>query len=141
MESQDLGQDGDNGKVPEPMPPEGSEGEPESGSAMRPYWIEPRAASPDLPPAGAVPDPQEEPEPKPAPPKSDRQLFYETKFNELDRDLTPEERQEWNSIYASYRGGSALTGIIIGVDPLHVSVRNKETGGSAWLSAMGTTSI
>ena len=36
--------------------------------------------------------------------KSDRQLFYELKFNNLDRGLTPEERQEWNSIYASYRG-------------------------------------
>ena len=49
-------------------------------------------------------------------------------FNALDRDLTAEERQEWNSIYASYRGRSALTGTIIGVDPLHISVRNKETG-------------
>jgi len=42
--------------------------------------------------------------------------------------LTAEERQEWNSIYASYRGRSALTGTIIDVDPLHISVRNKETG-------------
>ena len=50
-------------------------------------------------------------------PKSDRQLFYELKFNNLDRGLPPEERQEWNSIYASYRGRSAITGTIIGVDP------------------------
>ena len=42
--------------------------------------------------------------------------------------LTPEERQEWNSIYASYRGRSALTGTIIGVDPFSVQVRNPETG-------------
>ena len=46
----------------------------------------------------------------------------------MDRGLTAEELQEWNSIYASYRGRSALTGTIIGVDPLHISVRNKETG-------------
>ena len=42
--------------------------------------------------------------------KSDRQLFYELKFNAIDRDLTPEERQAWNAIYASYRGRSALSG-------------------------------
>lgn len=67
----------------------------------------------------------------PAPPvreKSDRQKFFELKFNRLDRNLTPEERQEWNSIYASYRGRSALTGTIIGVDPFSVQVRNPETG-------------
>ena len=42
--------------------------------------------------------------------------------------MTAEERQEWNSIYASYRGRSALTGKIIGVDPLSISIRNKQTG-------------
>lgn len=59
--------------------------------------------------------------------KSDRQLFFELKFNELDRGLTPEERQEWNSIYASYRGRSALTGTIIGVDPRSIYVWNPKT--------------
>lgn len=48
--------------------------------------------------------------------KGERTQFYELDFNELDRDLTPEERREWNSIYASYRGHSAITGTIIGVD-------------------------
>ena len=62
------------------------------------------------------------------PAKSDRQKFFELKFNELDRNLTPEERQEWNSIYASYRGRSALSGTVIGVDPLSVFVRNPKTG-------------
>lgn len=60
--------------------------------------------------------------------KNDRQMFYGLDFNELDRGLTSEERQEWNSIYASYRGRSALTGSIIGIDPLSISVRNKQTG-------------
>ena len=64
--------------------------------------------------------------PKPAV-KSDRQIFFELKFNELDRGLTPEERQEWNSIYASYRGRSALTGTIIGVDPRSIYVWNPRT--------------
>ncbi|MCI8399248.1 MAG: hypothetical protein HFF90_07595 [Oscillibacter sp.] len=66
--------------------------------------------------------------PVPVPPQNDRQSFYGLNFNELDRDLTAEERQEWNSIYASYRGRSALTGTIIGADPHSISVRSKETG-------------
>lgn len=70
----------------------------------------------------------EAPTDPPMPEKSDRQKFFELKFNRLDRDLTPEERQEWNSIYASYRGRSALTGTIIGIDPFSVQVRNRETG-------------
>ena len=87
---------------------------PEEATAMKPFWMEPES-SPPL-------------EPEPAPQKSDRQSFYDLDFKALDRGLTAEERQEWNSIYASYRGRSALTGTIIGVDPLHISVRNKETG-------------
>ena len=66
--------------------------------------------------------------PAPSPPQNDRQSFYGLNFNELDRDLTAEERQEWNSIYASYRGRSALTGTIIGVDPHSISVRNQGNG-------------
>lgn len=58
---------------------------------------------------------------------NDRQKFFELKFRELDRKLTPEERQEWNSIYASFRGRSAITGTIIGVDPLSINVWNPKT--------------
>ena len=71
-------------------------------------------------------DEEEQPAPAP-PPQSDRQQFYDLDFNALDRNLTPEERQEWNSIYASYRGRSALTGTIIGVDPHSISVWNRQT--------------
>lgn len=66
----------------------------------------------------------------PEPHKSDRQLFYELHFSELDRDLTPEERQEWNSIYASYRGRSSLRGTIIGVDQHSVKRWDRQTGES-----------
>ena len=59
--------------------------------------------------------------------KSERTLFYELDFNELDRGLSEEERKEWNSIYASYRGRSAITGTIIGVDPHSIYVWNPET--------------
>lgn len=51
-----------------------------------------------------------------APPLTNRQAFFGLDFNDLDRDLSAEERQEWNSIYASYRGGSIMEGTIIGVD-------------------------
>lgn len=69
--------------------------------------------------------------PSPSPrsvPLGERQQFFNLKFNSLDRGLTPEEQQEWNSIYASYRGRSALTGTIIGVDAHSISVRNRRTG-------------
>lgn len=61
------------------------------------------------------------------PVKSDRQKFFDLKFNALDRNLTPEERQEWNSVYASYRGRSSLSGTVIGVDRHTVKVWNRET--------------
>ena len=86
---------------------------------------EPKQEAQEEPPA--PPEPSVPPKAPKAAGKSDRQLFYELKFNELDRGLTPEERQEWNSIYASYRGRSAITGTIIGVDPLSIYVWNRET--------------
>ena len=49
-------------------------------------------------------------------------------LNELDRDLTEEEREEWNAIYASYRSKSLLTGRITGIDTHSFTVRNRETG-------------
>lgn len=59
---------------------------------------------------------------------NDRRSFYDLDFNALDRDLSPEQRQEWNSIYASYRGRSVLTGTIAGVDRHSVRVRDRRTG-------------
>ena len=86
---------------------------------------EPKQEAQEEPPA--PPEPSVPPKAPKTAGKSDRQLFYELKFNELDRGLTPEERQEWNSIYASYRGRSAISGTIIGVDPLSIYVWNRET--------------
>ena len=82
--------------------------------------------------AGEQEPTEEPPSPEPAagekPPMTDRQSFFALDFRELDRDLTPEERQAWNSIYASFRGRSALSGRIIGADPHSMNVRTKETG-------------
>lgn len=68
------------------------------------------------------------PEETPPPPANERQAFYGLDFNALDRDLSPEQRQEWNSIYASYRGRSALTGTVVGIDRHAINVRDKATG-------------
>lgn len=64
---------------------------------------------------------------EPTPELSDRQKFYALKFNELDRGLTPAERAEWNAIYASYRGRSALHGRVLGVDPMKAMVFDRST--------------
>ncbi|MCI8539822.1 MAG: hypothetical protein HFF18_14390 [Oscillospiraceae bacterium] len=50
------------------------------------------------------------------------------KLNQLDRELTEEERAEWNEIYASFRSKSVLTGRIVGVDEHAFHVRDQETG-------------
>ena len=76
-------------------------------------------APPPEPPDGDAP---------PVPPLTERQSFFALDFHELDRGLSQEERQAWNSIYASFRGHSALSGTVIGADPHSMNVRNRETG-------------
>lgn len=83
----------------------------------------PAQAGDDTPPQGP-PDGDA----TPAPPLTERQGFFALDFHELDRGLSQEERQAWNSIYASFRGHSALSGTVIGADPHSMNVRNRETG-------------
>ena len=54
--------------------------------------------------------------------------FFHLDFHKLDRNLSEEERREWNAIYASYRGGSPLNGTVIGVDMFSLNVRSRRTG-------------
>lgn len=42
--------------------------------------------------------------------------FNELNFTEIDKDLTPEERDEWQAIYASYRSGSVMSGNPVSID-------------------------
>lgn len=42
--------------------------------------------------------------------------FKDLNLNELDKNLTEPERDEWQAIYASYRSGSVLYGNVVGVD-------------------------
>ncbi len=46
--------------------------------------------------------------------------FNSLNLGELDKDLSDEERREWNAIYASYRSGSLLTGMVRGMDTINV---------------------
>lgn len=42
--------------------------------------------------------------------------FKDLNIAEMDRNLSVQERSEWQSIYASYRSGSVMTGSVVGVD-------------------------
>ena len=107
---------------------------PENGPFMEPQEGTPIGDIPTeaLPPANepmpAQPEPVPREETSPARPRTDRQNFFAMDFREVDRDLTAEERQAWNSIYASFRGHSALSGTVIGADPHSMNVRSRETG-------------
>ena len=68
------------------------------------------------------------PRPKAGRPAEGHSSLMSLKLNDLDRNLTEQERQEWNDIYASFRSKSVLTGRIIGVDGQAFNVRNRETG-------------
>ena len=59
---------------------------------------------------------------------AERRAFFGLDFHELDRNLSQQERQEWNSIYASFRGHSVMTGKIAGIDPHDFRIRDRRTG-------------
>ena len=54
--------------------------------------------------------------------------FNDLDMRDLDKDLSEEQRKEWNAIYASYRSGSLLTGKVIGMDTTTIQVRKSENG-------------
>lgn len=71
--------------------------------------------------------PEEEPPPaKARPPR--KKSFMALDLRDLDRGLSAEQRQEWESIYASYRSKSVLTGTAIGADQNSFEMRSRETG-------------
>ncbi|WP_077534364.1 hypothetical protein [Massiliimalia massiliensis] len=56
--------------------------------------------------------------------------FKELNLTELDKNLSEEQQKEWNSIYASYRAKSILTGRVCGMDMKSMTVLDPETGAS-----------
>ena len=93
--------------------------------ALEPRAEEPAATEPVQPygeedvPAAEEKSESSEPEKK---------SFYDLDFRALDQDLSPEQRREWNTIYASFRSRSVMRGTIIGVDPHSMTVRSAQTG-------------
>ena len=57
-----------------------------------------------------------------------KKTIYDLNLNDLDRDLSAEQQQEWSAIYASYRSKSILSGTVIGSDQNTFNVLNRETG-------------
>ena len=53
--------------------------------------------------------------------------FFDVDYNELDRDLSPDQLREWTAIYASYRSRTPLTGTIIGVDSYRLAITDPAT--------------
>lgn len=56
----------------------------------------------------------------------ERRAFFGQNFREMDRNLSPREQQEWNSIYASYRGRSVMSAVMAGVDPYRLYMWDAE---------------
>lgn len=108
----------------DPATQKGSPSDPETTSEGEEAVVE-EDASPPM----AEAHPAEEREASaPRPEMSDREKFFHLDFHKLDRNLSEEERREWNAIYASYRGGSPLSGTVIGVDMFSLNVRSRRTG-------------
>ena len=79
----------------------------------------------------AVPKPQPEKAKKSAKPPAgsmppSRADFFAADYRELDRYLSPRQRQEWEAIYASFRSKNLLYGEVIGSDPKTFNM--KENG-------------
>lgn len=108
----------------EPAIQEGSPPDPETTAE-----VEEAVSEEDTSPLVAeAPPAAEQQAPAPKPEMSDREKFFHLDFHKLDRNLSEEERREWNAIYASYRGGSPLSGTVIGVDMFSLNVRSRRTG-------------
>ena len=112
------------------MPPQGiSEEDGTNGAATKGEGVFAEPARPEAAGQGLI---QEEPlaahTGAAAPATPAEKDFYHLDFHTLDRGLSPEQRQEWNSIYASYRGRSAMTGTIVGIDRHAINVRDRKTG-------------
>ena len=63
-----------------------------------------------------------------------RERFFALDLRELDESLTPEERVEWDNIYASFRSGSLMRGRIIGLEhmPRPEAASRSRSRGQRW---------
>lgn len=95
---------------------------------------EPGSADPETPAGEAaseayIPPEQpggEQPAEKQKPRESSRSAFDRLDIRALDRNLSPDQRQEWEKIYASYRSKSILTGTVLGVDRNRFAITDSD---------------
>lgn len=59
--------------------------------------------------------------------KASPSSFFNVDYNEMDRDLSPDQLREWTSIYASFRSKTPLSGTVIGIDMHKLAITNAET--------------
>lgn len=85
---------------------------PGDGAAPKAAQAVSKKAKKDGKPSGAMP-----------PSRAD---FFAADYRELDRYLSPRQRQEWEAIYASFRSKNLLYGEVIGSDPKTFNM--KENG-------------
>jgi hypothetical protein len=116
----DTGDGGDisaNTDIPASYTNDAPEPSPEAISAL-----EPEPVPEQTPPAdGAA-------KPKPRRQAVRKKTIRDLNLNDLDRELSDDERREWNAIYASYSAKSVLTGSVIGADTTSFDVRNGASG-------------
>lgn len=67
-------------------------------------------------------------QPAPKPTARAHTPFSFLNVRELDKNLSADEMQEWNSIYASYRSKSIMSGEVTGVDENQFEITNVDTG-------------
>jgi hypothetical protein len=86
-------------------------------------------ASEEAPDASPMETSPETAAPTPKPRRqTKKKTIYELNLNDLDRELSDEERREWNAVYASYSAKSVLSGTVIGVDATSFDIKNSATG-------------
>lgn len=56
-----------------------------------------------------------------------REAFFSLDLREIDSKLTDEERNEWNTIYASFRSGSLMQGEVIGVERVKIGAHDQKS--------------
>ena len=101
-----------------------------SGAASRQELPQPVGTIPYRPEEDAAAPPVEQAPSRPGlmAEGAERRAFFGLDFRGLDRNLSRRERQEWNNIYASFRGHSVMSGKVAGIDPHSFRIRDRRTG-------------
>lgn len=124
------------GVITEDEPPEILAIEPLPDEEKDAASITEKPVTPERVPQGGVSFP---PEKVLSPAERQRREFYATDFWGVDKGLSPQQRQEWSAIYASYRGQSVLRGLVVGVDPMMMWAKDRRTGEHIELATFGVT--